>query len=477
MAATGRELSNLESNSFKIYVYKIVPCAKKFGHDWSECPFAHEGEKATRRCPALYRYSSIVCPDTRQSKACPRGDVCPYSHSIFEYWMHPARFRAQLCSFGTDCNRRICFFAHTQEQLRIPSEPVVADAVASRAPYLQGRVAPETRYALYPDQVPQLVPVQGGRMLTAGGQHQHMQQQQQLLGQADLSGMQVVYMPAAPQAATLQAHGHAAALQGPAQQWAAAGAGGGNLVLVPAGQAAAGGGLQYYAVQPAGAAVAAGPASQEYSSGMLVAPGVQLLGGSYGGGQPLQLVQMPGDGGMQQYAAVHAGGMQGAQVAYAPVFAAPGGGVAMQQWGGQEQQPAPPPPPHALLPGMVMPVQQQQQQRRLSQHAAHHAPHSQQLQLVVPEGAGDAGVAAGSSRQQQEGTYILTPSGQLAPGRGQLEGGPYTVMAAGPAGMLQQAACSSMPGSSQGPVEQGGSAACPPGVDKIAQQMAGWGIQ
>jgi hypothetical protein len=32
----------------------------------AECPFAHEGEKATRRCPALYRYSSIVCPDTRQ---------------------------------------------------------------------------------------------------------------------------------------------------------------------------------------------------------------------------------------------------------------------------------------------------------------------------------------------------------------------------------------------------------------------------
>jgi hypothetical protein len=32
----------------------------------AECPFAHEGEKATRRCPALYGYSSIVCPDTRQ---------------------------------------------------------------------------------------------------------------------------------------------------------------------------------------------------------------------------------------------------------------------------------------------------------------------------------------------------------------------------------------------------------------------------
>jgi hypothetical protein len=37
-------------------------CAATF----AECPFAHEGEKATRRCPALYLYSSIVCPDVRQ---------------------------------------------------------------------------------------------------------------------------------------------------------------------------------------------------------------------------------------------------------------------------------------------------------------------------------------------------------------------------------------------------------------------------
>jgi hypothetical protein len=389
---------------------------------------------------------------------------------------HACRFRAQLCSFGTDCNRRICFFAHTQEQLRIPSEPVVADALASRAPYLQGRVAPESRYALYPDQVPQVVPVQGGRMLTASAQHQHMQQQQpQLLGQ-DLSGMQVVYMPAAaPQAAALGQHGQAA-LPGQAQQWAAAGAGGGSLMLVPAGQAAAGGGLGYYAVQPAGAAVAAGPSSQEYSSGMLVAPGVQVLGGSYGSGQPLQLVAaMPGESGMQQYAAVHAGAMQGAQVAYAPVFAAPGGGIAVPQWGGQEQQPAPP-PPHSLLPGMVVPVQQHQQQRRLSQHQPH-SQQQQQLQLVVPESASDPSVAGHGSRQQQDaGTYIITPSGQLAASRGQLEA-PYAVMAAGPSGIMQQQACSSMPGSSQGAAEQGTAAACPPGVDEIAQQMAGWGIQ
>lgn len=130
---------------------------------FAECPFAHEGEKATRRCPALYLYSSIVCPDVRQvrgawlavsrgrgdvclqawggswrtcmpvhravvlhlnvmcagtcgahaavlqSKPCPRGDVCPYSHSIFEYWMHPARcvqqwLRRQQAAAASPCS-------------------------------------------------------------------------------------------------------------------------------------------------------------------------------------------------------------------------------------------------------------------------------------------------------------------------------------------------------------------------------------
>ena len=43
----------------------------------AECPFAHEGEKATRRCPALYLYSSIVCPDVRQVCLCVLGPAAP----------------------------------------------------------------------------------------------------------------------------------------------------------------------------------------------------------------------------------------------------------------------------------------------------------------------------------------------------------------------------------------------------------------
>ncbi|KAF8066266.1 SULTR2 [Scenedesmus sp. PABB004] len=288
--------SALDSESFRVYCYKIVPCAKKFGHDWSECPFAHEGEKATRRCPALYRYSSIVCPEVRQSKACPRGDVCPYSHSIFEYWMHPARFRAQLCSFGTECNRRICFFAHTQDQLRVPSEPTVADALASRAPYLQGRPGD-----------------------ACGGVAALQQQQQQ---QAQAQAAQYVYLPGGG-ALALQAGGGAglpggglpvAGLPGGGQQWS----GGGGVIFLPAPQPAPGGG--YYLPPGAGGACLPG----DFSAPMMVPPGMALVGGSYG--QQLQVV-LPGDG----------GGGGGGGAAYLPAgmpgAAAPGGGDAAASYG------------------------------------------------------------------------------------------------------------------------------------------------
>jgi hypothetical protein len=58
---------------------------------------------------------------------CARGDKCPYAHNVFEYWLHPTRYRSQLCNDGPKCRRRVCFFAHTIDQLRVPpSKPFVA---------------------------------------------------------------------------------------------------------------------------------------------------------------------------------------------------------------------------------------------------------------------------------------------------------------------------------------------------------------
>lgn len=44
--------------------------------------------------------------------------MCEYAHGVFECWLHPAQYRTRLCKDGTSCARRVCFFAHTTEELR-----------------------------------------------------------------------------------------------------------------------------------------------------------------------------------------------------------------------------------------------------------------------------------------------------------------------------------------------------------------------
>ena len=71
---------------------QVLPCAKRYCHDWATCPYAHPGEKAARRdLRGHIKYTGIACPDMKAGGACARGDVCPYAHSVFEYWLHPTR--------------------------------------------------------------------------------------------------------------------------------------------------------------------------------------------------------------------------------------------------------------------------------------------------------------------------------------------------------------------------------------------------
>ncbi|KAL0464430.1 UNVERIFIED_CONTAM: Zinc finger CCCH domain-containing protein 24 [Sesamum latifolium] len=44
--------------------------------------------------------------------------MCEYAHGVFECWLHPAQYRTRLCKDGTSCARQVCFFAHTQDELR-----------------------------------------------------------------------------------------------------------------------------------------------------------------------------------------------------------------------------------------------------------------------------------------------------------------------------------------------------------------------
>ncbi|KAF8393734.1 hypothetical protein HHK36_019932 [Tetracentron sinense] len=106
------------SEEFRIYEFKVRRCIHGRSHDWTECPYAHPGEKARRRDPRKFHYSGTACPDFRNGN-CERGDLCEFAHGVFECWLHPARYRTQPCKDGTSCRRRVCFFAHTPEQLRV----------------------------------------------------------------------------------------------------------------------------------------------------------------------------------------------------------------------------------------------------------------------------------------------------------------------------------------------------------------------
>ncbi|KAM0969729.1 hypothetical protein TB2_017552 [Malus domestica] len=103
---------------FRMFEFKVRRCARGRSHDWTECPYAHPGEKARRRDPRKYHYSGTACPDFRKGH-CKKGDACEFAHGVFECWLHPSRYRTQPCKDGTSCKRRVCFFAHTPEQLRV----------------------------------------------------------------------------------------------------------------------------------------------------------------------------------------------------------------------------------------------------------------------------------------------------------------------------------------------------------------------
>ncbi|KAF8034199.1 hypothetical protein BT93_C0472 [Corymbia citriodora subsp. variegata] len=106
------------SDHFRMYEFKVRRCARGKSHDWTECPYAHPGEKARRRDPRRHGYSGAACPDFR-SGHCPKGDACELAHGVFECWLHPSRYRTQPCKDGLNCTRRVCFFAHTPDQLRV----------------------------------------------------------------------------------------------------------------------------------------------------------------------------------------------------------------------------------------------------------------------------------------------------------------------------------------------------------------------
>ncbi|KAK8279418.1 hypothetical protein V6Z11_D09G109900 [Gossypium hirsutum] len=121
------------TDEFRMYNFKVTPCSRAYSHDWTECPFVHPGENARRRDPRKYQYSCVPCPEFRKG-SCKQGDICEYAHGIFECWLHPAQYRTRLCKDETNCNRRVCFFAHKAEELR-PVYASTGSAVPSPRSY------------------------------------------------------------------------------------------------------------------------------------------------------------------------------------------------------------------------------------------------------------------------------------------------------------------------------------------------------
>uniref|UniRef100_A0A7N0V910 C3H1-type domain-containing protein n=1 Tax=Kalanchoe fedtschenkoi TaxID=63787 RepID=A0A7N0V910_KALFE len=109
----------LASDDFRMFTFKIKLCPVNRPHDWTECPYAHRGEKARRRDPVRVNYLAVACPDHRARPGeCPRGELCGLAHGVFEYWLHPAKYRTRPCNAGSHCGRKVCFFAHGPSEVR-----------------------------------------------------------------------------------------------------------------------------------------------------------------------------------------------------------------------------------------------------------------------------------------------------------------------------------------------------------------------
>lgn len=90
---------------------------------------------------------------------CIKGDSCHLAHGVFECWLHPSRYRTQLCNDGISCRRRVCFFAHTVDQLRNASPESV---VSSPTSVLNASLIPDSpqgnsRYGVVPVSARELV--------------------------------------------------------------------------------------------------------------------------------------------------------------------------------------------------------------------------------------------------------------------------------------------------------------------------------
>ena len=77
-------------------------------------------------CRPLWPHADMVfcCTSARSPAPTSLTTVllcCVLCWQVHEFWLHPDKFHTEFCRMGNRCSRRMCFFAHTREELRIPN--------------------------------------------------------------------------------------------------------------------------------------------------------------------------------------------------------------------------------------------------------------------------------------------------------------------------------------------------------------------
>ncbi|KAM1625238.1 hypothetical protein ACFXTN_012388 [Malus domestica] len=111
-------MNPISCDQFRMFEFKVRRCAHGRSYDWTDCPYATRARRpgvATREStttPALHALTSARATARRVTRA---SSLTVFSSAGST---RPGT-GTQPCKDGLHCNRRVCFFAHTPEQLRV----------------------------------------------------------------------------------------------------------------------------------------------------------------------------------------------------------------------------------------------------------------------------------------------------------------------------------------------------------------------
>lgn len=118
-SSNSNEIAHLNIDFFKMH-----PCPSPNTHDRIHCPYYHCEKKDRKRAYSLYKYSSFMCPFTKDNKPCPYGDYCLKCHNNVELNYHPNNYKKRFCvnfpNEQEDCKfGKYCSYAHSNSEILV----------------------------------------------------------------------------------------------------------------------------------------------------------------------------------------------------------------------------------------------------------------------------------------------------------------------------------------------------------------------